>query len=91
MLCRTRLCCPGAWITPITLCASPPSIVAQGEIKTGLKVPKPWKDRSLTAIGPKLGGYPEKDLETIPSLELQTIANATPQATQSTLLRRPPP
>ena len=38
---------------------------------------QPWKDRSLTAIGPKLGGYPEKDLETIPSLELQTIANTT--------------
>jgi hypothetical protein len=42
-------------------------------------VDKPWKDRSLTGIGPKLGGYVEKDLETIPSLELQTIANATNQ------------
>ena len=55
----------------------PSWLVSQGQVKTGLKVDHPWKDRSLTAIGPKLGGYPEKELETIPSLELQTIANAT--------------
>ncbi len=55
----------------------PAAVVSRGELKTGLKVAKPWKDRSLTAIGPKLGGYPEKELETIPSLELQTVANAT--------------
>ncbi len=52
-------------------------LVSQGDLKTGIKVAQPWKDRSLTAIGPKLGGYPEKELETIPSLELQTIANGT--------------
>ncbi|MDD4871619.1 MAG: hypothetical protein PHR77_13765 [Kiritimatiellae bacterium] len=51
----------------------PLQIVATGNITTGKKVEKPWKDRSLTAIGPKLGGYPEKELETIQSLELQTI------------------
>ena len=39
----------------------------------------PWKDRSLTAIGPKLGATRRTELETIPSLELQTIANATNQ------------
>ncbi len=50
--------------------------VSGGELKTGVPVAKPWKDRSLTAIGPKLGGYLEKELETVPSLELQTIANA---------------
>ena len=58
----------------------PSWLVAQGQVRTGLKVDQPWKDRSLTGIGPKLGGYPEKDLETIPSLELQTIANATNHA-----------
>ena len=55
----------------------PSRLVSQGQVRTGLKVDQPWKDRSLTAIGPKLGGYPEKELETIPSLELQTVANAT--------------
>jgi alpha-L-rhamnosidase len=57
----------------------PQWLVAKGEVTTGMKVEHPWKDRSLTAIGPKLGGYLEKDLETIPSLELQTIANSTNQ------------
>ena len=57
----------------------PSWLVAQGRVRTGLKVEHPWKDRSLTAIGPKLGGYPENELETIPSLELQTIANVTNQ------------
>ncbi len=57
----------------------PAWLVSRGELRTDIHVDKPWKDRSLTAIGPKLGGYPEKDLETIPSLELQTIANSTSQ------------
>ena len=55
----------------------PSWIVSHGQVRTGLKLDHPWKDRSLTAIGPKLGGYPEKELETIPSLELQTIASVT--------------
>jgi alpha-L-rhamnosidase len=55
----------------------PSWLVSQGQVRTGVKVDAPWKDRSLTDIGPKLGGYPEKELATIPSLELQTIANAT--------------
>jgi len=58
----------------------PRQIVATGELKTGLKLESPWKDRSLTAIGPQLGGFPEKELATIPSLELQTITNANAQA-----------
>jgi alpha-L-rhamnosidase len=55
----------------------PWQIVSTGKLKTGLKVDRPWKDRSLTAIGPQLGGFPESELATIPSLELQTMANAT--------------
>ena len=55
----------------------PARLIARGQLKTGLKVDQPWKDRSLTGIGPRLGGYLEKDLETIPSLELQTVTNAT--------------
>jgi alpha-L-rhamnosidase len=53
------------------------TLVASGELVTG-RPPEPlWKDRSLTQVGPALGGYLEPDLATIPSLELQTIANAS--------------
>ncbi len=48
--------------------------VSRGRVETGRKVERPWKDRSLTKIGPELGGYPEKDLEVVPSIELQEIA-----------------
>jgi len=57
----------------------PSWLVSQGLVRTGLKVDQPWKDRSLTGVGPKFGGYPENELEVIPSLELQTIANTTNQ------------
>jgi alpha-L-rhamnosidase len=53
------------------------TLVSSGELATGLKIEQPWKDRSLTQIGPALGGYPEHQLATVPSLELQTVANAT--------------
>lgn len=58
-------------------------IVSRGELKTGLKVDHPWKDRSLTSIGHNLAGFPQTELSTIPSLELQTIAS-----TNATQLRR---
>jgi alpha-L-rhamnosidase len=54
-------------------------IISTGDLKTGLKVDQPWKDRSLTAIGPQLGGFREEELATIPSLDLQAIANANMQ------------
>jgi alpha-L-rhamnosidase len=57
----------------------PSSLLSQGRVKTGIKVEHPWKDRSLTGVGPKFGGYAEKDLEIIPSLEMQTVAIATNQ------------
>jgi alpha-L-rhamnosidase len=55
----------------------PATFVAEGNLRTGLKVSNPWKDRSLTDIGPKLAGYPQADLETTPSLEIQSLANAS--------------
>jgi alpha-L-rhamnosidase len=55
----------------------PSALVSQGTIQRGLKVEQPWKDRSLIGVGPNFGGYPEQELEVIPSLELQTIALAT--------------
>lgn len=48
--------------------------VFQGTVKLGQPVQHPWKDRSLTDIGPKLGGYPEKDLDIVVSQEMQEIA-----------------
>lgn len=53
----------------------PTTIIATGTVKTNIQPASFWKDRSLTAIGPKLSGFPEKELTTIPSLELQTVAN----------------
>ena len=49
--------------------------VSRGKIKTGVKPGKIWKDRSLTDIGPKLGGFRENELEVVPSIELQKITN----------------
>lgn len=48
-------------------------IIAEGAVETGFKPAKVWKDRSLTAIGPKLKGYPQGELAEIPSIELQTL------------------
>jgi alpha-L-rhamnosidase len=48
--------------------------VSDGRITRGVKPDKLWKDRSLTGIGPKLAGFPENELETIPSIELQQVA-----------------
>ena len=47
--------------------------IGAGELEIGPLPESPWRDRSLTKIGPKLGGYPEAQLETIPSLELQAV------------------
>jgi alpha-L-rhamnosidase len=47
--------------------------VASGTVQTGVVPERLWKDRSLTHIGPKLGGYPEPELETVLSSQLQTI------------------
>ena len=48
-------------------------LVRGGRVERTGPPAKPWKDRSLTNIGPKLGGYPEKDLESVPSMELQSL------------------
>ncbi len=49
--------------------------VAKGEIRTGKKGDKLWKDRSLTNISDKLKGFKEEELEVIPSIDLQKIEN----------------
>lgn len=54
----------------------------QGTLTIKESVSNPWKDRSLTAIGPKLGGYPESELEIIPSILLQKVVS-TPSSPAS--------
>jgi alpha-L-rhamnosidase len=55
---------------------------AAGTVALGPPPEHPWKDRSLTGIGPTFAGFPEADLETTPSIELQgmTIAAVEPAA-----------
>jgi alpha-L-rhamnosidase len=49
----------------------PLRIIAAGRVEP-IKKPKDlWKDRSLANIGPKLKGFPERELATIPSIEAQ--------------------
>ncbi len=47
--------------------------VAAGRIESLGDVKDIWKDRSLVNIGPQLGGYPESELEIVPTIELQKI------------------
>jgi len=54
--------------------------VCEGRLTRGPQPAKPWKDRSLTGIGPKFLGFAETELATIPSLELQAIASAPAHA-----------
>ena len=53
--------------------------VSRAKVRTGVPVEHLWKDRSLTDIGPKLGGFPESELEVIPSIELQHLAAESPE------------
>jgi alpha-L-rhamnosidase len=48
-----------------------------------------WKDRSLTAIGPKLKGYPEGELKTIPSIEMQKFSYTAETPGTAAPLREP--
>ncbi len=51
--------------------------ISRGKLQTGVEPKEIWRDRSLTAIGTNLGGYPEAELTTIPSIELQKIAHVS--------------
>ncbi len=42
-----------------------------GMLERGALPDRPWRDRSLTGIGPALKGYPESELALIPSIEMQ--------------------
>lgn len=62
----------------------PVRLVAEGRLETLPKLEKPWKDRSLTNVGPKLKGYPEKELALVPSLEMQQL-----RSVETAALNRP--
>lgn len=52
----------------------PMRLVAAGRVERREKVENLWKDRSLVEIGPKLKGYPQNQLDLIPSLDMQRWA-----------------
>jgi len=52
---------------------APLRLLSYGNILKVEKVEHPRKVRSLTDVGPKLKGYPEEELEKIPSIELQSF------------------
>ena len=62
---------------PRFLKRQPVLIVSQGTLRRDAPVERIWKDRSLVNIGPKLKGYPERELEVVPSTELQRIQSAS--------------
>ena len=62
---------------PHFLKRQPLLVVSQGTLQRDVPVARLWKDRSLVNIGPKLKGYPESELQVIPSIELQKIKSAS--------------
>ena len=65
---------------PRFLKRQPLLVVSQGKLQRDVPVARLWKDRSLVNIGPKLKGYPESELQVIPSIELQNIQSASIEA-----------
>lgn len=53
--------------------ADPVGMIARGQFKAGPAPAKVWKDRALTKIGPELKGFPEAELEAVPTTEYQSF------------------
>lgn len=62
---------------PRFLKRQPVLIVSRGTLRRDVPVERIWKDRSLIHIGPKLKGYPEAELDVVPSTELQRIQSGS--------------
>ena len=58
--------------------------IAKGEVRVGDMPTEIWKDRSLTGVGPQLAGFPEAELATIPSIELQRVTNLSSEPASAT-------
>lgn len=52
---------------------SPIEVFGVGQVQTGQKVKRYWKDRAVTDIGEKLGGFKEEELEINPVMKLQEM------------------
>ncbi len=70
-LSQSRLTLPRGVANPRFRLRPTLSRVASGTVRLGPLPEKPWKDRALTDVGSELGGYPEAELESVPSLDLQ--------------------
>jgi len=67
---------------PRFLARQPIRILSEGTLRRDVPVAQLWKDRSLVNIGPQLKGYPEGQLEVVPSTELQKIQSAFTSTTE---------
>jgi alpha-L-rhamnosidase len=55
----------------------PKTVVSKGQVKTGIKRERYWRDRAVVDIGENLKGFPEADLELNPAIEIQQMENVT--------------
>ncbi|MEN6427971.1 MAG: hypothetical protein ABFE13_21675, partial [Phycisphaerales bacterium] len=67
---------------PEFLTRQPVRILSEGTLQHDVPVTNLWKDRSLVNIGPQLKGYPEAELEVVPSTELQKIQSTFTNSTE---------
>ncbi len=67
---------------PRFLTRQPVRILSEGTLRREVPVARLWKDRSLVNIGPQLKGYPESELEVVPSTELQKIQSTFTRTTE---------
>jgi alpha-L-rhamnosidase len=68
---------PDKWLIPrrVPHCRfsrrAPMTVSGQGQLQTAVPVSSLWKDRSRTEIGAKFSGFPEAEIETLPSDDWQ--------------------
>ena len=67
---------------PEFLMRQPIRVLSEGTLQRDVPVANLWKDRSLVNIGPQLKGYPESELEVVPSTELQKIRSTITNSTE---------
>ncbi len=58
-------------------CVEPERIVAAGRLERGAMPAEPYRDWTLTGLGPDLKGYREDALEVTPSLDWQAVRTVT--------------
>lgn len=58
-------------------CVKPVQMTSTGRFEPDQPVEKPWRDRSLVNIGPKLAGFKEEDLSCVVSAEVQAAKTAS--------------